>query len=96
MALEQPGRGLAFGLSANYPNPFTGRTTIAFTLPRAAPVRLTVYDVFGRVVRRLADGSHPAGRHTVEFDAAGLAGGIYTYRLEAGGFRAARQFVVLR
>ena len=66
------------------PNPLGAATTLAFTLPDAADVRLTVADVLGREVARW-DGPHAAGEHSVRLDAAALAAGVYVVRLEAGG-----------
>lgn len=69
---------------AAYPNPFARSTEIAFTLAAASEVSLVVYDVRGRAVATLADGTMEAGRHAVTFDAAGLPSGVYVYRLVAG------------
>jgi hypothetical protein len=73
-----PGRTL----QGSFPNPFSARTTIRFDLPRAAPVRLAVFDVQGRRVRILADRTFTAGPHEVAFDAKGLASGWYLARLD--------------
>ena len=85
----------SFALSANYPNPFHPQTTIRFALPHASHVRLVVYDMLGREVRRLVEGLTPAGRHEAVFEARGLAGGIYLYQLQAGAFRESRRMVLL-
>ena len=74
----------AFALAAAYPNPFGARpATLAFDVPRAADVRLVVYDLLGREVARLADGEHEAGRHTVALRPEGLASGVYVVRFPA-------------
>ena len=86
----------AYGLEQNYPNPFSSETVIRFDLPRSAVVRLTIYDVYGREVRRLVEGERSAGRHEVTFRSEGLASGIYFYRLEAGDYRQVRQMVLVR
>ena len=72
-----------FELDQNFPNPFNPTTTIYYQLPREAQVRMTVYDILGREVRLLVDESKEAGYHTVEFNASGLASGVYFYRIEA-------------
>lgn len=69
---------------SNYPNPFNPTTTIAYSAPRNGYVSLTVYDLMGRKVAQLVDGQVPAGRHSVVFDASGLASGVYVYRLQMG------------
>jgi hypothetical protein len=71
-------------LESNVPNPFNPTTTIAYALPRQAPVRLEVYDLLGRRVRLLVDRVQGAGRHTVRFEASGLPSGTYLYVLRAG------------
>jgi hypothetical protein len=71
-------------LMQNYPNPFTERTAIAFTIPRTTHVELTVYDVLGRRIRILENTALAAGTHIRHLDAAGLAAGVYYYELKAG------------
>ena len=72
-------------LAQNYPNPFNPTTSIQFLLPTAESVTLRVYDSMGRTVTTLLDQKpYVAGAHTIHFNAAGLASGIYMYRLEAG------------
>ncbi len=62
-----------------YPNPFRTTTTLRFRLEKAEGVTVTVYDVRGRVVRRLLDARLPPGEHHVAFDAEALPTGIYFY-----------------
>ncbi|MDZ4698380.1 MAG: T9SS type A sorting domain-containing protein [Rhodothermales bacterium] len=71
-----------FSVDGNYPNPFNPTTSIRFSLPEAAQVRLSVFDMLGREVSVLVDGSIAAGQHTATFDAADLPSGMYLYRLE--------------
>jgi arylsulfatase A-like enzyme len=70
--------------AAAAPNPFSGRTTLSFSIAEGADVRLAVYDVLGREVAVLVDGYAEAGAHRAVFDARGLAAGTYVYRLTAG------------
>jgi hypothetical protein len=85
-----------FALGQNYPNPFNPTTTLRFDLPNAAKVTLGVYDVSGRLVTTLIDGFHQAGSYEAIFDAAGLASGVYIYRMEAGDFIASGKMVMLK
>ncbi len=75
-------------LEAAYPNPFNPQTTIRFSVPESAQVRLAVYDVLGRQVRVLIDGTREAGTHEVVFEAGDLPSGTYLVRLvtPAGSF----------
>ena len=86
----------AFALGQNYPNPFNPVTTIAYALPTASDVTLTVYDLLGRPVETLVEAHRPAGRHQAVFEAAGLPSGVYVYRLQAGTFTATKKLVVLK
>jgi hypothetical protein len=59
-------------LRQNVPNPFNPSTVISFTLARGESVNLAIYDLRGRVVRRLVDGGAlPAGSHDVAWDGRG-------------------------
>ncbi len=86
----------AYSLHENYPNPFNPTTRIAYDLPVAGPARLAVYDLLGREVRILVDAPQPAGRHEVSFDAGDLPGGVYLYRLVAGGRSYTRSFILVK
>ena len=83
-------------LAGSYPNPARQTATIRVALPEARAVTLTVYDVQGRVVKRLTDGTLSAGFHDVALDVSGLTSGVYVYRLTAGDFTAAKQLVVVK
>lgn len=87
-------------LAAPAPNPFNPRTELAFTLAEAGPARLDVYDLQGRLARRLFSGTLPAGPHTRAWDGRGddgrrLAGGSYLVRLDAPGATPQTRKVVL-
>jgi flagellar hook assembly protein FlgD len=74
-----------------YPNPFNPVTTISYELPTSTAVDLSVYDVAGKLVKRLVEGEVVGtGRHDVIWDGKNEAGrsvaaGVYLCRLEAGG-----------
>jgi hypothetical protein len=85
-----------FALHGNYPNPFNPTTTIAFDLPEAVNVNLTVFDVLGRKVVTLVNGESRAGRHKVSFDATFLASGFYLYRLQAGDFTEVHKMILAK
>jgi hypothetical protein len=86
-------------LGQNYPNPFNPSTTIPFTLAGEAHVRLTVYDVSGKLVAMLVDDVLSAGPHQVTWNArtaGGAASGVYFVRMEANGVSVARKLVLLK
>jgi photosystem II stability/assembly factor-like uncharacterized protein len=86
-----------FALDQNYPNPFNPSTSVRFTLPQAAKVGLVIYNMLGQRVAAPINGTmFEAGSHTVQFDASGLATGVYLYRLTAGSFTETRKMVLVR
>lgn len=69
-------------LYSNYPNPFNPSTQISFSLPQEGLVRLSIYDLSGRLIDTLIDEETPAGYHELTFNAdASLTSGMYIYRL---------------
>jgi hypothetical protein len=70
-------------LVQNYPNPFNPSTVIGYELSEASRVKLEVLSVDGRHVATLVNSRVPIGRHGAVFNAAGLASGVYLYRIEA-------------
>jgi len=68
-----------------YPNPFNPNAVIRYSIPEDGQVRLAVFDVLGRQVSELVNGSVRAGVHEVAFNGANLASGIYVYRLQVSG-----------
>lgn len=88
----------SFRLLQNYPNPFNPETVINYELPAPGYVRLSVYDLLGREIAVLADGSRSAGEYSIKLNAAdfGLRSGIYFYRLQSGKYSVTRKMVVLQ
>ncbi len=83
-------------LEQNQPNPFNPITAIKFALPHDGAVTLTVYNVRGEAVARLADGVLTAGEHVVTWDATEHPSGLYFYRLEGPGFSETRKMTMLK
>ncbi|MFQ6674885.1 MAG: T9SS type A sorting domain-containing protein, partial [Fidelibacterota bacterium] len=86
----------AFSLDQNYPNPFNARTTIPFSIPFTATVRVTIFDLLGREVETLLDRRLHAGHHAVEWDASRVSSGVYLLRMTAGDYVGTRKIVVLK
>ena len=84
-----------------HPNPFNPVTTVAFDLAAPGRARLTVYDIQGRLIARLADEDFPAGRVERVWTGKdsfgkGVASGSYVVRFEAGGFSESRTVTLLK
>jgi len=80
------------------PQPSGARAVLTFALSQSARVRLELFDVGGRRVRRLADGSFAAGAHALTWDGLGdsgrrVAAGVYFARVEAAGRSAVMRVV---
>lgn len=92
----------SYSLYPCYPNPFNPRTTVRFDLPRTSRVRMSVYDIGGRLVRTLIDGATiDAGRQEIVWegrDAAGrsVGAGVYFCQIEAGPFRETMRMTLLK
>lgn len=83
------------------PNPSSRGANLEFDLPTAGDASLSIYDVSGRLVRTLADGQLPPGRHTAAWDGRDAAGrlagaGVYFARLEYAGARRSCRVVIGR
>ncbi|MBN2090111.1 discoidin domain-containing protein [candidate division KSB1 bacterium] len=90
-----------FDLSQNYPNPFNPSTTITFSLPNAADVKLTVFDITGRIVNEVVTGKYDAGIHQVQWDGTDINGqlvasGIYYYRFQAENHIFTRKMTLIK
>jgi hypothetical protein len=91
-------------LAPAIPNPFGQSTTISYVIPSSAgrvPVRLSVFDAAGRLVRTLVDAERSPGIHSLVWDGrnrvgATVAGGIYFYQLQVDGQRQTKQVVLIR
>ena len=93
-------------LLRNYPNPFNPETWIPYQLAESAEVTLTIYDMNGQLVRRLAVGHQAAGMYRSRSRAAywdgrnqlgeSVASGLYFYTLTAGEFSATRRMLILK
>ncbi len=90
----------------NYPNPFNPETWIPYQLAESAEVTLTIYDMNGGMVRRLAVGHQAAGMYrsrsrAVYWDGRNqlgesVASGLYFYTLIAGEFSGTRRMLILK
>ena len=82
--------------SKNYPNPFNPTTTIEFRIPVSSFVTIKVFDILGNEVRTLVHDNLDTGNHKIPFDATGLSGGVYFYRLTSSSFSETKRMVLLR
>jgi hypothetical protein len=93
---------LKFFLYQSYPNPFNPVTHIPFSLPKAANVRIEVFNLLGQRVAVLLNERKQAGYHTAKFDGSNFSSGVYFYRIvansrgEAGAFSQMRKMLLVK
>ncbi len=92
-----------FKLNQNYPNPFTQKTVISYSLfgnqddYTINDLQLTIHDITGRIIKTLVSGKKDAGSYNVSFNAEDLASGIYFYKLKIGDkFSQTKKFLLLK
>ena len=94
----------SFILEQNFPNPFNPSTEIKYSIPVQEkgyiPVKLSVFDVTGRLVATLVNEMQPAGNYSVIFTSTKnkihLSSGIYIYTLNAGSYFAVKKMVLIK
>jgi hypothetical protein len=90
-----------FTLHQNYPNPFNASTEISFEIPARSDVTLTIYNILGEEVRKMAVGNKPAGKYTITWDGAddsrhSVSSGVYFYKITAGTFAGSKKMILLK
>ncbi len=95
-----------FKLYQNYPNPFNPLTKIKYQIPdvisippgreRNLFVSIKVYDILGNEIVTLVNEEKPSGNYEVNFDAEGLASGMYFYTLKAESYYETKKMILLR
>ena len=98
---EIPNIPKEFTLYQNYPNPFNPVTNIAYDLPRDTNVKVTVFDMMGRLVKILIDGQQTAGHGVVQWDGTNSDGqavgtGSYIYMLESGQVKRTQKMILIK
>jgi hypothetical protein len=87
---------VSYAISAAYPNPFNSSTRFEYEIPQAGNVALSVYDITGREIKKLADGWQDIGKYNIVLDGKTLTSGTYLISLDAGGEKAVRQVQFLK
>lgn len=85
-----------FVLEQNYPNPFNPSTKISWQSAAGSHQTLKVFDVLGNEVAVLVDEFREAGNHRINFNATGLASGIYYYTLTTGAVSQTKKMILMK
>lgn len=83
-------------LGQNYPNPFNNETVIPYSVNISMDVKLSIFDINGRLIENLVNGRVAAGNHTVAWQGVGASTGVYFYIMEAAGQRHVSKLTLLR
>ena len=84
-----------------YPNPFNPITSLSYDLPEDGLVNIAIFDMMGRIVKTLVNGSQTAGFKSVQWDATNdrnepVSAGLYLYTIQSGEFRQTKKMVLLK
>ncbi len=90
-----------YKLYNNFPNPFNPSTKIAFDLPKASHVKLSIYDIVGREVAQVADADYPAGYTELTWNGINknstiVSSGVYFYRISADNWSKVKKMLMLK
>ncbi len=85
-----------YTLAQNYPNPFNPSTVINYTIQETGLVQLRVYDILGSEISELVNEVKGLGNHSVVFNAANLAGGVYIYSINISGYKSSKKMVLIK
>jgi hypothetical protein len=97
---------LEYKLEQNYPNPFNPSTIISYSIPEAAKIKITIFDILGRVVKTLINEDHSPGNYQAEWNGKNelnnkISSGVYFYQISAEGlsgvkFRDIKKMILLK
>lgn len=93
---DQLGIPTEFGLSQNYPNPFNPSTTIKYSVPEPAKVRIEIFNTLGQSIATLVNEELSAGYYTTEYNASRLASGVYIYRMISNDYVETKKLMLLK
>ncbi|MFQ6618417.1 MAG: FlgD immunoglobulin-like domain containing protein, partial [Fidelibacterota bacterium] len=90
-----------YKLNQNYPNPFNSKTLIQFYLPEEVHVTLKIYNLLGKEIKTLANGSLHVGVHQIVWDGTDQKGrsmgsGLYFYWLNTASFQQVKKMILIR
>ncbi|MBL7092825.1 T9SS type A sorting domain-containing protein [candidate division KSB1 bacterium] len=90
-----------YTLFQNYPNPFNPETTIEFGLPKLCFVEISIYDINGKLVKKLVSEQRSAGNHVVKWNARDengvrVSSGVYLYYFKVGDFSQTYKMILMK
>jgi len=83
-------------LSQNYPNPFNPSTTIKFALPKAADVKVAVYDITGKELEVLVNERLHSGTYQTIWNGERFSSGVYFYKIQTDDFVQSKRMLLIK
>jgi hypothetical protein len=87
---------VSYSLAQNFPNPFNPTTNISFSIPKEGLVKISIYDITGRVVTELVNENLAAGKYNTTWDASKYSSGVYFYKIQAGEFTEMKKMTLIK
>jgi hypothetical protein len=85
-----------YQLLQNYPNPFNPSTLISYQIPSSGLVKLSVYDMNGRMIKELINTYQNSGSYSINFNASEYSSGAYYYKLNVNGNQLSRSMLLIK
>ena len=93
---NNPGSPTEFGLHSIYPNPFNNITRITFGIEQSSPAFVGIFDLTGRLIETLFEGTAEIGEHSITWDADNIPSGVYLVQLQSGVNAQSKKVVLLK
>lgn len=85
----------SYSVRTNFPNPFSGSTTLNYDLSEDAIVEINIYDYTGKLVKTLTEGNKETGKHSAALFAGELNSGIYFCTIQGNGIISGSQKITV-
>lgn len=93
---KNPNDKIATNFLRIFPNPISQTATISYSLAQAADVRLTIYDLNGRLVKILLDKKQNAGQQNLIYRQDNLPQGVYFLEVRINNHQTREKFIILK
>ncbi len=85
-----------YQLFQNYPNPFNPTTIIKFSIPKNSDVKISLFDLTGREIKKIIDEHLSSGTYLLNLNASEYPTGVYFYRMQSGSYTETRKMILLK
>lgn len=85
-----------YSLGHNYPNPFNPTTTITYGLPEKAKVKISIYNIKGKLIETVLNSHKEAGYHKIIWNANDVSTGVYIYRIQTESYTDVKKCILMK